>query len=274
MTDAELLRALVTRELRTRYRGSYLGWVWALGRPLVMLAVYALVVGVFLGAAASIPDFVLFVFAGLIAWNFFAAIVTGSISSVIASAPLISKAGFPRILVPLAALVVALVDLFIQGLVLTLGYVIIGHWPSLHSLTYLVPAFLGVVAFGLGLGLMLAALNVYVRDVGFLTDVGLQVGFWLCPILYSYGFIERAAESYGWSVEWVTRIYMLNPMANVVVGFQRALWPPASTPSGALLSFPGQLEVRLIVLVVAGGVFLALAVALFQRLSRNFAQEI
>ncbi len=272
--QAELLRALVARELRARYRGSYLGWVWALVRPLVMLAVYALVVGVFLGAAEAIPDFVLFVFAGLIAWNLFAAIVTGSIESVMASAPLISKASFPRVLVPLAALVVALVDALIQGLVLVLGYVIVGHWPTLQSLTYLGPAFLGIVAFGLGLGLVLAALNVYVRDVGFLTDVGLQVGFWLCPILYSYGLIERAAQTYGWPVEWVTRIYMFNPIANGVLGFQRALWPPASTPEGALLSFPGQLGARLLILVISGAVFLAFAWALFQKLSRNFAQEI
>jgi ABC-2 type transport system permease protein len=273
-TNLELLHALVFRELRSRYRGSYLGWLWALVRPLVMLGVYALIVGVFLGAARVIPEFMIFIFVGLMAWNLFASIVTGSISGIVSSASLISKAPFPRILIPTAALVVALVDTLFQVTVLAIGYLIVGEWPAMQSLAYLVPAFLGVVLFGLAVGLILAALNVYIKDVSFLTDVGLQVGFWMCPIVYSYGFIVSAAETYGWSVAWVTRIYMLNPMANAVVGFQRGLWPPASTPDGADFSFPGQLEWRLFLLVAIGVLVLAIAVWVFQRLSRNFAQEL
>ena len=239
-----------------------------------MLLIYGLVIGVFLGAAASIPEFMVFIFVGLLAWNLFATIVTGSIASLQASSSLIAKHRFRTGLVPVASVAVALVDTAIQGLVLLLGYVIVGDSPSLSSLAYLVPALLGVVLFGLALGLLLSALNVYARDVGFLTDVGLQVGFWLCPILYSYGFIVRAAETYGLSVEWVTRIYMLNPMANGVLGFQRALWPPASTPEGALFSFPGELGLRLLVFLLLSLVLLALSWAVFSRLSRNFAQEI
>lgn len=273
-SDVELLRALVLRELRSRYRGSYLGWVWALARPLVMLGIYGLVVGVFLGAAASIPEFMVFIFVGLMAWNLFATIVTGSIASLQASSSLIGKHRFRSVLVPVASVAVALVDTAIQCLVLLLGYLIVGDWPSLSALLYLAPSLLGIVFFGLALGLLLAALNVYARDVGFLTEVGLQVGFWLCPILYSYGFIVRAAENYGLSVEWVTRIYMLNPMANGVLGFQRALWPPASTPEGALFSFPGQLEWRLIVFLLISILLLVLSWAAFKRLSRNFAQEL
>ena len=270
----ELLQALIMRELRTRYRGSYLGWVWALARPLVMLFIYGLIVGVFLGAARSIPDFMLFIFVGLIAWNLFTAIVMGCINSIPSSSSLIAKVKFPRILLPLASVVVALVDTAIQGLVLLIGYVIVGSWPSLSSVVFLFPSLLGVILFGLAAGLLLSALNVYIRDVGFLTDIALQVGFWLCPILYSYGFVVNAAESYGLSGEWATRMYLLNPMANAVLGFQRALWPPGSTPEGAALSFPGELGLRLAVLVVAGAALTALAVYAFNRLSRNFAQEL
>lgn len=274
VASAELLRALITRELRSRYRGSRLGWSWALVRPLIMLGIYGLVVGVFLGAASTIPDFALFVFVGLLCWNLFASVVMGSINSVASSGPLISKNRFPRILLPVAALVVAMVDAAIQALALVIGYVVFQQWPSVASLLYLGPALLGVVCFGLALGLLLSSVNVYVRDIALLTEVSLQVGFWLCPILYSYGFIVRAAENYGWSVEWVTRIYMLNPMANGILGFQRALWPPASTSEGAVFSFPGQLEARLAVFVILSLVLLALAVAAFNRLSRNFAQEV
>ena len=270
----ELLQALIMRELRTRYRGSYLGWVWALARPLVMLFIYGLIVGVFLGAARSIPDFMLFIFVGLVAWNLFTAIVTGCINSITSSSSLIAKVKFPRILLPLASVVVALVDTAIQGAVLLLGYAIVGSWPSFSGLVFLVPSVLGVILFGFAAGLLLSALNVYIRDVGFLTDIALQVGFWLCPILYSYGFVVNAAESYGFPAEWVTRLYLLNPIANAVLGFQRALWPPGSTPEGAALSFPGELGIRLAVLLALGAALVALAAHIFNRLSRNFAQEL
>ena len=270
----ELLQALVMRELRTRYRGSYLGWVWALARPLVMLFIYGLIVGVFLGAARSIPDFMLFIFVGLIAWNLFTAVVTGCINSVTSSSSLIAKVKFPRILLPLASVVVALVDTLIQGVVLVIGFVIVGDWPSFSSLAYLPPALGVVLLFGLAAGLLLSAINVYVRDVGFLTDIALQVGFWLCPILYSYGFVVDAAQQYGLPTEWVTRLYLLNPMADAVLGFQRALWPPGSTPAGAALSFPGELGLRLGVLLAVGLVILAITAWIFSRLSRNFAQEL
>jgi ABC-2 type transport system permease protein len=261
-------------QLRGRFRGSYLGWVWALIRPLVMLLIYALIVGVFLGAAQSIEDFPIFIFVGLIAWNLFAAIVTASISSITYGRTLIARNNFPRALLPLAATGAAIVDSLIQGLVLLAAYALAGDWPSLGGLVYLVPAVAGVILFGLGLGLLLSAFNVFVRDVSYLTEVSLQVGFWLCPILYSYGFIVRAAEAYGWSVEWVTRVYMLNPMANGVLGFQRALWPPASTLEGAEFSFPGQLELRLVFFVAASAVFASVALLVFNRLARNFAQEL
>lgn len=271
---SELLWVLVSRELQGRYRGSYLGWLWALVRPLVMLAIYGLIVGVILGAAQSIPDFMIFIFVGLIAWNFFSAIVNGSIASVMTNASLISKANFPRILLPVAALLVALVDTLFQIAVLILGYALIGSWPALAGLPYLIPALLGLIFFAAGLGLILAAVNVYVRDVSFLTDVALQVGFWLCPILYSYGLVVRGAEAYGWNVSLITQIYLLNPMANVVLGFQRALWPPANTPEGAQFSFPGLLDERLLIFAGLGLLFLSISAWVFQRLARNFAQEL
>lgn len=270
----ELLQALVMRELRTRYRGSYLGWVWALARPLVMLFIYGLIVGVFLGAARSIPDFMLFIFVGLIAWNLFTAVVTGCINSVTSSSSLIGKVSFPRILLPIASVVVALVDTLIQFFVLVIGFFIVGEWPTWSSLAYLPPAIGVILLFGLAVGLLLSAVNVYVRDVGFLTDIALQVGFWLCPVLYSYGFVVEAAREYGLSTQWVTRLYLLNPMADAVLGFQRALWPPGSTEEGAALSFPGELGLRLGLLVALSVALLAIAIYVFNRLSRNFAQEL
>lgn len=270
----ELLRALVTRDLRSRYKGSRLGWMWALVRPLVMLFIYGIAVGIFLGAGRVIPDFMIFIYSGLLAWTLFSTIVMGSINSVIANGPLLTRASFPRLLLPLSVLAAALVDFVLQASVLTIGYLFIGDWPRLLDLVWLPRALLVLVLLALGTGLILAAVNVYVRDIGFLTDVGLQVGFWMVPILYSYGQVLRGVEAFGASGEIATRLYMLNPMANVVLAFQRALWPPASRPEAAEFAFPGRLDLRLWVCTLVGLLVAWVGMRVYVRLSGNFGQEL
>lgn len=272
-THREVLRAFVARELRSRYKGASLGWAWALVRPLVMLLIYGLAVGIFLGAGRAIPQFMIFIYTGLLAWNLFSALVLGCINSVIANGPLLTRASFPRLLLPLSVVLAALVDFVLQASVLTIGYLIFSDWPELRALLWLPPAFLVLVLTGLGVGLILAAVNVYVRDIGFLTDVALQVGFWLTPILYAYGQVVRGAEELGLSTRLFTEAYMLNPMANVVIGFQRALWPAAGSEQAAAFAFPGQLEVRLALFSILALFLVWLGMRVFVRLSGNFGQE-
>lgn len=270
----ELLRALIARDLRSRYKGSRLGWVWALVRPLVMLFIYGIAVGVFLGAGRVIPDFMIFIYSGLLAWTLFAAIVMGSITSVIANGPLLTRASFPPILLPLSVLAAALVDFALQASVLTIGYLVVDDWPAAIDLLWLPRALIVLILLGLGTGLALAAINVYVRDISFLTDVGLQVGFWMVPIIYSYGQVLRGVESFGGSGELVTRLYMLNPMANVVLAFQRALWPPASSPEAADFAFPGRLDLRIWVCTALAVLVAWAGLRIYVKLSGNFGQEL
>jgi ABC-2 type transport system permease protein len=272
--NRELLRALIARDLRSRYKGSRLGWVWALVRPLVMLLVYGLAVGVFLGAGRTVPQFMVFIYCGLIAWTLFATIVMGSINSVVANGPLLTRASFPRVLLPLSVVAAALVDFALQASVLLVGYAVFRDLPRAQDLLWLPPALLALVLLAVGTGLVLAAVNVYVRDIGFLTDVALQVGFWLVPIIYSYGQVLRGAESFGWGGELVTRVYMLNPMANVVLAFQRALWPPAATPEAAAFAFPGRLDLRMAVCTAIGLLVAWIGLRVYVKLSGNFGQEL
>lgn len=273
-TARELLRALIARDLRSRYKGSRLGWMWALVRPLVMLLIYGLAVGVFLGAGRSTPQFMVFIYSGLLAWTLFSVIVLGSIQSLLANAALLTRASFPRLLLPVSVLAVAIVDFALQASVLLIGYLVVGDWPRPAALVWLPRALFVLVLLGLGIGLALAAVNVYVRDVAFLADVGLQVGFWLVPVIYSYGQVERGAASIGWSVSGVTQAYMLNPMANVVIAFQRALWPPASRPEAAAYAFPGALDLRIWVCTAVALVIAWLGLRIFVKLSGNFGQEL
>lgn len=270
----ELLKALAGRELRARYKGAALGWAWALVRPLVMLLVYGLAVGVFLGAGRAIPQFMVFIYTGLLAWTFFSTVVMGCINALIGSGGLLSKANFPRLLLPLSVLLSTLVDFMLQAIVLLVGYAIFSDFPELAALAWLPPAMFVLLMVSLGVGLFFAAINVYIRDISFLVDVGLQVGFWLSPIIYSYGQVARGAEAFGWAGDVATRIYMLNPMANVIIGFQRALWPAASYPEAAEFAFPGRLDLRMLIFSLVA-VFVAwVGMRVYVRLSRNFGQEL
>jgi ABC-2 type transport system permease protein len=270
----ELLLAFTSRELRARYKGSVLGWAWALVRPLVMLLIYGLAVGVFLGAGRAIPQFMIFIYCGLLAWGLFSAIVMGAINSVVANGALLSRANFPRLLLPLSILAAAMVDFLLQASVLLVAYAIFQDVPSPQALLWLPPALLLLIVFGLGVGLFFAALNVYVRDVGFLVDISLQVGFWLTPILYSYGQVVRGAEEFGVAGDIATRLYMLNPMANVVFGFHNALWPAVDSAAAEAFAFPGRLDLRLAVFTLAAMALLWLGMRVFVRMSANFGQEL
>ena len=273
-SSRELLLAFTTRELRARYKGSTLGWAWALVKPLVMLLIYGLAIGVFLGAGRATPQFMIFIYCGLLAWTLFSTIVMGAINSVVANGALLSRASFPRLLLPLSILAAALVDFLLQASVLLLAYAIFRDLPSPGALLWLPPALLLLVVFALAVGLFFAAVNVYVRDVGFLVDIGLTVGFWLTPVLYSYGQVVRGAQEFGVAGEIATRVYMLNPMANVVFGFHNALWPAVDTAAAQAFAFPGRLDLRLAIFTAGSLVLLWLAMRVYVRLSANFGQEL
>lgn len=270
----ELLKAFAGRELRARYKGATFGWAWALVRPLVMLLIYGLAVGIFLGAGRTIPQFMLFIYSGLLGWTLFSTIVMGCINAVVSSGALLTRASFPRLLLPLAALLSAAVDFLLQASVLLVGYAAFRDLPSASSLLWLPPALFVLVMFGLGIGLILAAVNVYLRDMAFLADVGLQVGFWLCPIIYSYGQVVRGAQEFGLAADLVTRAYMVNPMANVSIGFQRALWPAGSSEQAAEFAFPGQLAARLAVFALVSTIVAWLGMRTYVKLAANFGQEL
>ena len=273
-SSRELLRAFTARELRVRYKGSTLGWAWALVRPLVMLLIYGLAIGVFLGGGRATPQFMIFIYCGLLAWGLFSTIVMGAINSVVANGMLLSRASFPRLLLPLSILAAALVDFVLQASVLLIAYAIFRDLPSPSALLWLPPSMLLLILFALAVGLLLAAFNVYVRDVGFLVDISLQVGFWLTPVLYSYGQVVRGAQEFGVAGEIATRVYMLNPMANVVFGFHNALWPAVGTTAAEAFAFPGRLDLRLAAFTVVSLALLWLGMRVFVRLSANFGQEL
>lgn len=228
----------------------------------------------FLGAGRAIPQFMIFIYTGMIAWALFAAIIQGCIATVIANGQLLTRANFPPLLLPLSVVAAALIDFFLQASVLFVGYAIFSDWPQLPAVLWVIPALVALVLTALGVGAAFAAVNVYIRDVGFLVDVGLQIGFWLTPILYAYGQVVRGANEFGLAADWISRLYMLNPMANIVIAFQQALWPAASSDAAVAFTFPGELDLRLTVFSAAGLGIAWIGARVFVKLSANFGQEL
>lgn len=269
----DLLRNLIVKELKVKYKDSALGFVWTLVRPLLYLLVYAVAIGIFLGAGRTIPDFGVYLFTGLLVWTLFTDIVGGATGAIVSNAGLVKKVYFPRELLTFSVVGAALVNAVLQVVVLVGAYVVTRQFPPISDL-YLVPlALLVLVLFSTALGLLLGAMNVYLRDVEYLVEVGLLLWFWMTPIVYDWTKVRQQLVI-DHDLEWLFQIYMANPMTNIVLAFQRALWPAGHTPEGAAFFYDGNLALRLGVLAVVSLVLLWAAMKVFDKAQGNFAQEL
>lgn len=258
-----LWRLLVRRELKARYKDSALGYLWTLIRPLVNLLIYYFAIGQILGAQRAIPDFAIYVFAGLTAWNLFASMLSGATASIVNNVGIIKKAQLPRELFPLTAAGAALADFISQMVILLAGALLIRGVDVGSAIAFFPLSFLLLVVWGLAGGILLSALNVYMRDIQYLVEVTLLLGFWLTPSVYSYQMVldnapPALAEAYAW-----------NPLAMVVMGFQRAFWY-----QGQQAIWPDGMFERMLILLCVGLVFLLMSQRVFSILQRNFAQEL
>nr|WP_279589051.1 ABC transporter permease [Frigoribacterium endophyticum] len=270
---------LIRRELKARYKDSALGFVWSFIRPLTMLAIYYFAVGQVLGAARAVPQFAIYVFAGLTLWGLYNEIIAGGTTSILANAGLIKKVYVPRELFPLASLGSALFNFVVQFAVLLAAVLVLGQFPVSWDLLYIPVAVVLTVIYGLALALFLSAVNVYLRDVQYLVEVALLILFWASPIVYSFGMVVGRAAARG--QDWIVTLYQLNPMTDIILAFQKGIWRAGSETTtlgdGTVVGpqpYPADLDARLLVIGVVGLVLLIVAQRIFARLQGNFAQEI
>jgi ABC-2 type transport system permease protein len=217
----ETLVNLIRKELKVKYTASVLGAVWSLLNPVVFLAVFSFVVIVLHN---RIPDFPVFLLSGLLAWNFFSSSMQSGANSVIDNANLVKKVAFPREILPLASVGVALFDLLLQSAVLWAFIVVSGHGLPLPDLWIYPLAFVALVTLTTAGTLIVAALNVRYRDVGHLLNLGLLVWFWVTPIVYQGYLVQRELQGVAIAGLDAWTLYLLNPIAITVLGFQRALY--------------------------------------------------
>ncbi len=288
----QLLGQLTRKELKVKYKDSVLGFMWTLIRPLLQLLVYSIAVGGFLGNSKSIPEFGVYLFTGLLCWTLFTDIIGGCTGSIVGNAGLVKKVYFPREMFPLSVIGAAAINFLLQCVVLIGAYAVNGKWPYPDNFLLIPCALVVLLVFATALGLLLAASNVYLRDVQYLVEVTLLFWFWMTPIVYAWTNVrDKLAPHYKWLLD----IYLANPMCDVVLAFQRALWPGGRlnivqhNPDGSIKLNPdgsqdlirghdhiysGNLYGRLGILLAVCLVLLWLAQRIFARAQGNFAQEL
>jgi ABC-2 type transport system permease protein len=264
LSHREMLDLLIRRDLKAKYKDSTLGFFWSLARPLMQLAIYYVVVGQFLQAARGIPDFAVYIFAGLTAIGLFTEIVTGGTASIIANTGLVKKIYVPREVFPLASVGSALFNFMVQLGVLLVATLIVAKPPLHWEILYALPSVAVLVVYGTALGLLFSALNVYLRDVQYLVELGTMLLFWASPIVYSWQMVSQMVQS-----PVLLDIYTNNPLTLAVIGFQHAFWV-----AGEDVPQPTDLLLRLVVALVIGLVLLFVSHRVFLRLQGNFAQEL
>ena len=266
----ELLRELVKREIKSRYKDSGLGVLWSFIRPLVQLMVYYLVMGKFLGAQRSIAHFAVFIFTGLTLWGLFSEIVTTGTQSILANAGIIKKVRMPREIFPLASVGSAMFNFVVQLALLIVATAVLAGISWGRHLLYAPMAIVVAIVWATALALVLSAMNVYLRDVQYLVEVGLMLGFWFSPIVYQWSMVGSMAGPL------LREIYSANPMTVCILAFQRSIWgtPVMENGPSPEMLYPAHLELRLWVVLAVGLIFFIVAQRVFDRLQRNFAQEI
>jgi lipopolysaccharide transport system permease protein len=246
----ELLYFLVWRNIKVRYKQTLLGASWALIQPLATMVVFS----IFFGRLAKVPSdgvpYPLFAYCGLLPWQLFSYAMTEASNSVVGNQQLITKVYFPRLVVPISAVISGLVDFTISFSLLLLMMPFYGVMPTVRILV--LPLFiLFAIATALAIGLWLSALNVEYRDVRYTIPFLTQFWLLITPVAYPSSLVPA---------KW-RALMGLNPMAGVVEGFRWALLGNSSSGSGALM----MVSVVIVIALLFGGI------VYFRRMETTFA---
>jgi len=211
-----LVQSLVARELKARYRGSVLGFVWSFVSPLLLLSIYSFVFTTIMkNDEPRTKPFAVFTFCGLLPWTWFSASLTEASSSLISGGNLIKKVLFPAEVLPIVAVLANMVH-FLLGLVILVAFMIgFQHFPSPADLPWFPLVVLVQLVFTVGLALALSALTVHFRDIRDLLSNVLTLWFFTTPIIYPY-FMDSVSR-FIW-------LFRLNPFFHLVVSYQEILF--------------------------------------------------
>jgi lipopolysaccharide transport system permease protein len=247
-----LLLEMTLLRLKVRYKQSFLGWIWAVLPPLLLMISYTVVFSNIIGLRSDNIPYALFIFAGLVPWTFFSTSVSAATAGIVTHRHLIARVSFPREVIPLSYVAAVLVDLLIGILMLTAMMFYFGFHPTTHALFVIVVTGI-LIVFTAAIALCCAAFQARFRDVGAAVPLLLQVLMFTTPTVYSSVVVPPNLKE----------IYFLNPMAIVVESFRQSAVLGA-IPSVRELSYCGSISV----------ICLLLSYLLFKRLDATLADVV
>lgn len=254
-----LLKQLVKTDFKLRYQGSVLGYVWSLLKPLALFLILYIVFTKFLKIGSSVPHYPVYLLLGIVLWNYFVEVTSGSVGSIVGKGDLIRKINFPKYVIVVAGSFSALINLCLNFIVIAIFMAISGVEVRL---TILLMPFIVIelFIFSLSIGFFLSAAFVRLRDVSHIWDVIIQGAFYAIPILYPVALLPVKAA----------KVLMLNPMAQIIQDARYVLVTPST------ITVSGLYGTQLIRLVPYGiVVFVAfLASWYFKKRSKYFAEEV
>ncbi len=247
----EMIYSLVQKELRGKYKGSVLGFLWSLLIPLFQLVIYTIVFSVFMNS--PIEKFYIFLFVALVPWLFFNSCISSGATSIIQQKNLVEKIYFPRMVLPIAYTISYFINMLLSFIIVFAAILVSGIGIRFGVLWYLPIIMLIEFIMGIGGALLFSALTVYFRDLEYILNIITMAWMYMTPILYSLEQIPEAIRS------WL----FLNPMTAVIVAYRDILYYQQAPDMKTLLYA-----------IVWGVVTLVVGWIAFQKLQKNFVEEL
>lgn len=247
----EMINSLVKKDLRGRYKGSILGFLWTFINPLMQLAVYTIVFSVIM--RAGIDKFYIFLFVALVPWIFFSSAITGGSMSILNQNDMVKKIYFPRQILPIAYVTSSFVNMMFCFVIIFVALIFSGIGINFKALLYLPIIMLIEYVLALGIALLTSALTVYFRDLEHILGIMTMAWMYLTPIMYP---VEMVPEQF-------LTIFNANPMTPVIIAYRDILYYSREPHLNTLLHA-----------AVLGGLTLLLGNIVFSRLQKGFVEEL
>lgn len=256
-----LLRELVITDFKLRYQGSALGYAWSLLKPLFLFAIMYVVFGM-LVKLGSIEHYSVYLLLGIVLWTFFSEATNQGLSSIINRGDVIRKISFPKYIIVLSTTISALVNLFLNLIIVGLFMLINGVELSMSA--FMLPVYIiEIYVFALGLAFFLSAVNVKYRDVSHIWEIVMQAAFYATPIIYPLSMVVERSDL-------AAKLLMMNPVAQAIQDARYVLITDQTITTSSL--FGGSWYFTVPILIVA--IVFIIGTLYFKKNSKYFAENV
>lgn len=251
----EMIISLVRKDLRGRYKGSVLGFLWTFINPLLQLIVYTIVFSIIMNT--SYEQYYLFLFVALVPWMFFSSSVTDGAASILKEKDMVKKIYFPREVLPISTVTSGFVNMILTFIVVFVVVIISGRGLNPLALLCLPVVMIVEYILCLGIALIVSSLTVYLRDLQYILGIFVMALQYLTPVMYGVDMVERSSAG-----KWLVMMFNLNPMTPIIKIYRQIIYYGEVPELGSLL-----------IAVAVGVVFIVIGEILFKRLQKGFAEE-